>query len=90
MYDIQTGEMLPPITAVPAEPLWSPDNTRFVYSDPSRGLSIYDTRSHTTYPLAEAGSERLSNPQWSFDGAYLSVTVCTEKCEWETAVISLP
>jgi hypothetical protein len=90
VYDIQIGEMLPPITAVPAEPLWSPDSTRFVYTDPVFGLSIYDTRSHTTYPLAESGGERLSNPQWSFDGAYLSVAYTTEDYGWETAVLSLP
>jgi hypothetical protein len=82
--------MLPPITAVPAEPLWSPDSTCSVYTDPAQGLSIYDTRSHTTYPLAESGGERLSDPQWSFDGAYLSVAYTTEDHEWETAVLSLP
>lgn len=90
VYDIQTGDMIPPITAVPAEPLWSPDNTRFVYTDPEQGLSIYDTSTHATYLLAEMGGERLSNPQWSFDGTYLSVTYRTEDHEWETAVISLP
>lgn len=90
VYDIQTGEMLPPITAVPTEPLWSPDSTRFIYTDPALGLSIFDTRSYTTYPLAESGGERLSDPQWSFDGAYLSVAYRTEDNGWETAVLSLP
>lgn len=81
---------MPPVTAVPAEPIWSPDSTRFVYTDPTQGSSIYDTRSHTTYPLAEAGGERLTNPQWSFDGAYLSVAYRTDHHTWETAVLSLP
>jgi hypothetical protein len=90
VYDIQTGEMLPPITAVPAEPLWSPDSTRFVYTDPVQGLAIYDTRSYTAYALAESGGERLSDPQWSFDGAYLSVAYRTDHHTWQTAVLSLP
>lgn len=85
--------MLPSLTAVPALPIWSPDSTRFVYTDPTLGLSIYDTRNNTTFPLAESGGERLSNPQWSFDGAYLSVVTKIGEVgewEWQTAVLTLP
>ena len=91
IYDLETGEMLPPITAVPALPIWSPDSARFVYTDPTLGLSIYDTRNNTTFPLAESGGERLSNPQWSFDGAYLSVVTKIGEVgewEWQTAVLA--
>ena len=90
IYDLKTGEMLPPLTAVPAIPLWSPNSTRFVYTDSAQGLAIYDIRTHTAYPLAETGGERLSDPQWSFDGAYLSVAYRTEDHEWQTAVLALP
>lgn len=90
IYDLETGEMLPPLTAVPRTPLWSPDSTRFVYTDPVQGLAIYDTRSRTTFPLADSGGERLSTPQWSFDGAYLSVAYKLAEDEWQTAVLSLP
>ncbi len=93
IYDLETGEMLPSLTAVPALPIWSPDSTRFVYTDPTLGLSIYDTRNNTTFPLAESGGERLSNPQWSFDGAYLSVVTKIGEVgewEWQTAVLTLP
>ena len=93
IYDLETGEMLPPLTAVPALPIWSPDSARFVYTDPTLGLSIYDTRNNTTFPLAESGGERLSNPQWSFDSAYLSVVTKIGELgewEWQTAVLALP
>ncbi len=91
IYDLETGEMLPSLTAVPALPIWSPDSARFVYTDPTLGLSIYDTRNNTTFPLAESGGERLSNPQWSFDGAYLSVVTKIGEVgewEWQTAVLA--
>ncbi len=76
--------------AVPFTPLWSPDSSRFVYKHPSDGLSIFDRRSHTTYPLATSGGQRLSNPQWSYDGTYLSVVVWQEDATRDTAVLQLP
>jgi WD40 repeat protein len=91
IYDLESGEFLAPVTAVPATPLWSPDGSRFVYQDPAAGLSIFDTRSATAYPLAISGSDRLLDPQWSYDGAYLSVRVLQEEWwEWETAVLQIP
>ncbi len=89
IYDLEKGEFLPPVTAVPYTPLWSPDNGRFVYDDPENGLSIYEVVTQTTYPLAVNGGDRLSNPQWSFDGTYLSVVVLQEDGEGETAVLQL-
>lgn len=91
IYDLESGEFLAPVTAVPATPLWSPDGSRFVYQDPDAGLSIFDKRSATAYPLVISGSDRLSDPQWSFDGTYLSVTLLQEEWwEWETAVLQIP
>lgn len=82
------GEM---VTAVPATPLWSPDGSRFVYQDPVTGLSIFDSRNEIAYPLALSGSDRLLDPQWSFDGTFLSVTVLQEYWwERETAVLRIP
>jgi hypothetical protein len=40
--------------------------------------------------LAASGSERLSDPQWSFDGTYLSVAVKQEDGSLDTAVLQLP
>jgi WD40 repeat protein len=90
LYDLETGEFLPPLTAVPFTPLWSPDSSRFVYQHPSDGLSIFDTRTNTSYPLASSGGERLSDPQWSYDGTYLSVTVEQKDGRRDTAVLQLP
>ena len=91
IYDLENGEFLAPVTAVPTAPLWSPDGGRFVYENPDAGLSIFDMHSATAYPLAVSGNDRLLEPQWSFDGTYLSVTVKQE--EWwqrETAVLQIP
>jgi WD40 repeat protein len=90
LYDLETGEFLPPLTAVPFTPLWSPDSNRFVYQHPTDGLSIFDRRTNTTYPLATTGGKRLSNPQWSYDGTYLSVTVQQEDGSRDTAVLQIP
>lgn len=90
LYDLETGEFLPPFTAVPYTPLWSPDSSRFVYQHPTDGLSIFDTRTNTAFPLATSGGERLSNPQWSYDGTYLSVTVQQEDGTRDTAVLQIP
>lgn len=86
IYDIALGTFLPSVTAVPMTPVWSPDNSRFVYQDPELGLSIYEIEPHTTYALTQDGCDTLRNPQWSFDGSYLSVDVpCVG-----TAVLQLP
>ena len=86
IYDIAFGEFLPSVTAVPMTPVWSPDNGRFVYQDPELGLSIYEIETHATYALTKDGCDDLRNPQWSFDGSYLSVDV---PCAG-TAVLQLP
>lgn len=90
LYDLETGEFLPPLTAVPYTPLWSPDSSRFVYQHPTSGLSIFDTHTNTAYPLASSGGERLANAQWSYDGTYLSVTVQQEEGTRDTAVLQIP
>ncbi len=86
IYDIVLGTFLPSITAVPITPVWSPDNGRFVYQDRNNGLSIYQIEPNTTYALTQAGCDELRNPQWSFDGSYLSVDI---PCAG-TAVLQLP
>jgi len=63
IYDLETDTFLPPLTAVPFTPLWSPDSTRLVFQHPTDGLSIFGLRTQTAYPLATSGSERFSNPQ---------------------------
>ncbi len=91
IYDLENSVFLPPLTAVPITPVWSPDSSHLVYQDAKAGLSIFDTRTETAYPLAVTGATRLSEPQWSYDGTYLSVTVLQEKrSENETAVLQIP
>ena len=90
IYDLESGQFLPPIAGVPFTPLWSPDNSRFVYEDANNGFSIYEIETGATYPLAASGGERLLDPQWSFDGTYLSVVVSQGDGEMKTAVLELP
>ncbi len=89
LYDLETGEFWSPLTAVPFTPLWSLDSSRFIYQHPTDGLSIFAMRTNTTYPLAISGGERLSDPQWSYDGTYLSVTVEQADGSGDTAVLQL-
>lgn len=89
IYDLENNLFLEPLAAVPITPIWSPDSSRFVYQEREIGLSIFNTRTETAYPLAVSGNRRLSEPQWSYDGTYLSVTVATE-LERETAVLQIP
>lgn len=57
---------------------------------PEYSNSIVDTHSLSAYPLAVSGGERLSNPQWSYDGTYLSVNVLQAHGERDTAVLQIP
>ena len=91
IYDLEQSIFLPSVSDAIITSKWSPDSTRFVYEDANNGLSIYEVETQTTYPLAASGVERLSNPQWSFDGTYLSVVVSHQgNGEMKTAVLQLP
>ena len=68
---------------------WSPDNGRFLYRDEFGTLALYTIADDVAFALTQTPDTRLVNPHWSFDGAYLSVTIRGESVV-KTAVLSIP
>ncbi|MCB0026439.1 MAG: hypothetical protein KDE28_00945, partial [Anaerolineales bacterium] len=73
-----------------AAPLWSPDSRFLVYEGPAAGLTVLEVATGRSLPLATSGAARLSNPQWSHDGAYLAVTIAMPDHTHHTAILTLP
>ncbi len=67
--------------------LWSPDSTKLIFRDPQGNLTVLTVADGSLTPLSVSGGERLQNPQWSYDGRYLSVSVQNE-AGGETAVLT--
>lgn len=77
------------IAATKAPYLWSPDSTKLVFRDSQGNLTVLTVADGSLTPLSVAGGERLHNPNWSFDGRYLSVSVQNGTGD-ETAVLTFP
>ncbi len=83
-----TEPTLVPRTAASNAPyLWSPDSTKLVFRDSQGNLTVLTVADGSLTPLSVSGGERLQNPQWSYDGRYLSVSVQNET-GGETAVLT--
>jgi hypothetical protein len=93
LLDLSTGGIIWSIPAVtrqrPENLLWSPDSTKFIFQDRESNFVLSDVASQNMTPITRGGGERLSFPQWSFDGSYLSVRLWKET-GWETAVLQIP
>lgn len=93
LLDFSTGQIIISIPAITqrrfANQLWSPNSQTFIYQDQESNFALFDVISQNSTLLTLSGGERLSNPQWSFDGSYLSVTVLGENGA-ETAVLHIP
>ncbi|MCA9930590.1 MAG: hypothetical protein KC419_19030, partial [Anaerolineales bacterium] len=89
LLDLETMQVVRSLSALAKIVLWSPDSRRFVYQTPDGNLAVFDVHKGHTAPIANSSGERLSNPQWSFDGSYLSVQV-RNAVWWETAVLRIP
>lgn len=68
---------------------WSPHNNRLIYQDDQGNWNILTAPDGNLIPLTINGGARLSRPQWSYDGRYLSFSVRDED-EGGTAVILAP
>ncbi|VAW43521.1 hypothetical protein MNBD_CHLOROFLEXI01-1696 [hydrothermal vent metagenome] len=99
IMDIQTRQTLhsfptitptlePAIAASSSPYLWSPNSTQLIIRDPQGNLTVLTVADGSLTPLSLSGGERLKNPQWSYDGRYLSVSVQKEG-GGETAVLTL-
>jgi Tol biopolymer transport system component len=52
--------------------VWSPDGNHIVYSDSTNNWHVYDCKTDIDIPISESGGNLVTDPQWSFDGSYLS------------------
>lgn len=86
VFDIPSQQVIAELPATPYwEFTWSPNSEYFLYENEYGRLALFNLKDSSTISLTENNDSRLSKPQWSFDGSYLSVTV-GEK----TAVLSIP
>lgn len=69
---------------------WSPDGTHLLYRANDANLTLLDVENGRTHPLTLDGGQLITDPQWSYDGRYLSVSVCRDNCVVETAVLTFP
>ncbi len=67
---------------------WSPDGTHLLHRATDANLTLLDVENGRTHPLTLDGGQLVTNPQWSCDGRYLSVSVCRDNCVVETAVLT--
>jgi hypothetical protein len=89
LFDMDSQQFLASLSAQEFVPVWSPDNGRFLYQDQFGTLALYTLADNTAFPLTQTPDARLTNPHWSFDGSYLSVTVRGGSVV-KTAVLSIP
>ncbi len=80
VYDQEIGRFLPQVTANPKTPVWSPVSNRFAFWNTANEMLLYDVGANTVYPIVETGGDHLNNPQWSFDGTYLSLNLYPYPC----------
>lgn len=69
---------------------WSPDSTHLLYRANDGNLTLLNVENGRTTPLTFDGGQLVRDPQWSYDGRYLSVLVNKEYCFCETAVLAVP
>jgi Tol biopolymer transport system component len=73
----------------PSKPVtWSPNSRQFIYRTSDDNVAVMDVSNGRSTPVTFSGGARLSAPQWSFDGRYLSMRVAGP--EWGTAVLRVP
>jgi len=54
-------------------PLWSPTSDKLIYRDSQHNLVLLDVQQMITTSLTSQGGARISRPQWSFNGRYVTV-----------------
>jgi Tol biopolymer transport system component len=90
VFNVSSQQVIAELPATPYwEFTWSPNSEYFLYENEHGGLALFNLKDSSTFLLTENNDTRLSNPQWSFDGSYLSVTV-REGDVVKTAVLAIP
>jgi hypothetical protein len=70
--------------------VWSPTSNRLVYQDKQDNWQIIQISEGYQVPITLNGGGRLSFPQWSYDGQYLSVTVSSSITERGIVIFNVP
>ena len=68
-------------------------SSQFIYRNAQHNFEIVNVPDGKGTPLTSSGGVRLSRPQWSYDGRYLSVTMYIDDNDFRTtkmAVIPIP
>ena len=67
---------------------WSPTSEQFIYRNSDGNLALFTVADSRSQLLTIDGGHFVSNPQWSYDGRYLSVAVQKNEGGGETAILS--
>ncbi|MCP5097989.1 MAG: hypothetical protein GY943_20770 [Chloroflexi bacterium] len=86
LLDLETLQVIYSMPALNEALSWSPNGQKLIYRMMDDNLAILDVNNGRFTPITLNGGARLSNPQWSFDGSYLSVQVVGEG----VAVLQVP
>jgi hypothetical protein len=94
IFDTTNGEMVSSTPSRLEAPIWSPNSDRFIFRDQFDNLTIFSVM-NSKIPLTQSGGIRMENPQWSFDGSYLSVRFYAKgnmpwEREFQTAIFQVP
>lgn len=89
LFDLTTQQTVATFPARFTQPVWSPDSLRFLYKNELNALTLYTVADGSPLSLTQNNDSRLANPNWSFDGTYLSVTVKWGEVD-ETIILSIP
>jgi Tol biopolymer transport system component len=79
-------------TEVSQDPSWSPTSDKLIYCDPQQNLQMFLIEERRLLPIIEDGGELLNQPEWSYDGEYISLCVKGGEplgCAY-TAILHLP
>ena len=90
VVDLENGVNLWSLPVPTGNLSWSPDGTYLLYRAYDGNLTLLDVVNGRTTPLTFDGGQLVRDPQWSYDGRYLSVLVQEESCYCETAVLAVP
>jgi len=73
--DLENNLNLWTLPAPSGDLFWSPDGTHLLYRAYDGNLTLLDVENGRTTPLTFEGGQLVSDPQWSYDGRYLSVSI---------------
>lgn len=88
IFDLENQQEKQPVASAFVQPIWSPTSQHLIFFDDNQNLMLFDLVKNSIQPIVDSeDSMRLSNPQWSYDGSYLSVAIDYGGPNWRTAIL---